>query len=152
MNSDFNDESESSLPTRSGHYFPSSPPAVKRLAASFENPENMDIKSEPPAAQLDEASKPPLRRVSSEETERPPSAQQVRRDDASEHDDEMKEDEEEEVDSDPAEKIVDFDWNDLHERYHQAMKECHEEEEQLAQEWQSLMNVQLRVSPASWES
>jgi hypothetical protein len=80
--------------------------------------------------------------VNSEETERPPSAQQVHRD-SDEHADE---DDEEELDSDPAEKIADFDWNALHERYHQVMDGCHDAEGELAQEWESLMNVQLHIS------
>ncbi|KAF2831498.1 hypothetical protein CC86DRAFT_366849 [Ophiobolus disseminans] len=104
---------------------------------------NMDnkqrFKSEPPATQLDDASKPQLRRISSEDTERPPSAQQVHGNE-DEHDDEIDEEDEEELDSDPAERVIDFDWEDLHERYHKAMQGCHDQEGKLAQEWESLMN------------
>ena len=144
MNSDSEIESESSLPTRPAPIFPSSPPAIQRTEASFGNIEEMDnaphFKSEPPATQIDEASKPPLRRVSSDETERPPSAQQAQGD-AHDHVHESDEEDEEELDSDPAETIADFDWDALHERYHNAMNGCHEQEGELAQEWESLMNV-----------
>ncbi|KAF2035933.1 hypothetical protein EK21DRAFT_53574 [Setomelanomma holmii] len=97
-----------------------------------------NFKSEPPATQPDAISQPPLRRATSEETERPPSAQQARRD-SDEHAG-GDQDDEEELDSDPAEKIVEFDWDELHERYHEAMKGCHDAEGELAQEWESLMS------------
>jgi hypothetical protein len=105
----------------------------------------MDIqpqfKSEPPATQNEEPSKPALRRVSSEETERPPSAQQIQREgDASDEDEEELKGEE----LDPAVQIANFDWDALHHKYHAAMDTCHTEEGQLADEWDSLMNVHMR--------
>jgi hypothetical protein len=104
------------------------------------------FKSEPPATQNEEASKPPPRRVSSEETERPPSAQQMQRDDddVSDEDDEENDDDED-MDSDPAQMIVDFDWDELHRQYHDAMNTCQAEEGELVQQWENLMNVQLRL-------
>ncbi|KAH7379317.1 hypothetical protein DE146DRAFT_625558 [Phaeosphaeria sp. MPI-PUGE-AT-0046c] len=94
------------------------------------------FKSEPPAPQSDVAPKPPLRRVNSEETERPPSAQRVQRDAIPD----SEASDEDELDADPAEKIVDFNWDELHQRYHSAMDGCHTHEAELAQEWESLMN------------
>tara|TARA_R110002003_G_scaffold59_17_gene5354 strand:+ start:27300 stop:27761 length:462 start_codon:yes stop_codon:yes gene_type:complete len=146
MTSESGNDSESSLPTHAAQLLPSSPPVIPQSPVSFEQLESMhsppQVKPEPPATQVDEATKPPLGRVNSEETERPPSAQQVHRD-SDEHADE---DDEEELDSDPAEKIADFDWNALHERYHQVMDGCHDAEGELAQEWESLMNVQLHIT------
>ncbi|KAH7076808.1 hypothetical protein BKA63DRAFT_290654 [Paraphoma chrysanthemicola] len=140
MTNDPDNNSESSLPTHAIQILPSSPPALPLSSVSFEKFDVMDEpphpKSEPPATQLDEGAKPPLRRVNSEDTERPPSAQRVH-DETDEH---IEEDSEEELDADPADKIVDFDWNALHERYHQAMAGCHDEEGELAKEWESLMN------------
>jgi hypothetical protein len=140
-------ETESSLPTHPWLAFPSSPPTIKPSKVTFDKPQVMasqpHFKSEPPATQNEEPSKPSLRRVSSEETERPPSAQQIQReDDASEEDEEELAEEE----LDPATQIVDFDWDALHHKYHAAMDTCHVEEGQLAEEWESLMNVHMRCS------
>ena len=151
MNSQLNDESESSLPTHIGQYFPSSPPVIGPFETLFDEAETMDhtqhFKSEPPATQIDIASRPPLRRISTEDTERPPSAQQAQRDeDELAHDTEDDDEDEEDLDSDPAVKIADFDWEELHEKYHLAMQSCHADEEELLQEWQSLMSVQLHNS------
>jgi hypothetical protein len=95
----------------------------------------LQSKSEPAVTQNEEGAKPPLRRIGSEDTERPPSAQQAHED--------TDEEEEEAIDSDPAEKIVEFDWDALHGRYHRAMETCHDEEGKLAQEFESLMAVLL---------
>jgi hypothetical protein len=133
------------------HIFPSSPPAAIQSEVSFEKLDNMDVKSELPATQHGETSKPPLRRVSSTETDRPPSAQQLRQVDEC-HADESDEEHEEDPDSDPAEKIVDFDWNDLHRRYHDAMKGCHEQEGELTQEWESLMKVRNHFPVDCWHA
>jgi hypothetical protein len=151
MNAESDNESESSLPTQPVHIFPSSPPVVVQSEVSFEKLDNMDVKSEPPATQHGETSKPLSRRVSSAETDRPPSAQQLRQDEGS-HADESDEDPEEELDSDPAEKIVDFDWSGLHHRYHDAMKGCHEQEGELTQEWENLMKVQDHFSIDCWDA
>ncbi|KAL5121204.1 hypothetical protein ACEQ8H_000672 [Pleosporales sp. CAS-2024a] len=106
-----------------------------------EKPENMDsqsrYKSEPLSQENNNAAKPPPRRMSSQDTERPPSAQQPRRH-LDEHTDAS--DDEDASDSDPAEMVDDFDWDDLHARYHKAMDECHDHEGALTEEWESLMN------------
>lgn len=144
MSSDADKESESSLPTQHLHGFPSSPPVAPALHSSpllmqadwsFAKMDSKahHFKSEPPLTQKEEGAKPALGRFDSEDTERPPSAQQV-------HDD-TDEEQEEELNSDPAEKIVEFDWDELHERYHKAMETCHDEEGTLAQEFESLMTV-----------
>ena len=101
-----------------------------------------ETESEPHQKQDAPASRPALRRVGSDETERPLSPQQ------SQHasDDQASEDsgqESDESDSDPAHRIDDFDWEDLHHRYHEAMKVCHGEEAALIEEWENLMLVTL---------
>jgi len=143
MSDDTGNESESSLPTFPAPYFPSSPPIIKHLTTSCGSMDDTPRpKSEPPATQVEE-SKPlaALRNVHSDESERPPSAQQrhVDEDDTNESDDD------EELNSDPAEPAVEFDWDELHRRYHDAMKECHDHEGQLTAEWNQLMNVQRRL-------
>ncbi|KAF2186822.1 hypothetical protein K469DRAFT_725504 [Zopfia rhizophila CBS 207.26] len=45
-----------------------------------------------------------------------------------------------EDESDPAEKIQDFDWKHLEERYHDAIKGCEGIENGLMQEWSNLMD------------
>jgi hypothetical protein len=97
----------------------------------------LHLKSEPPETENDKASKPTLRRVTSDETERPPSAQQPH----SHVGESADEDDGDDLDSDPAEVIIDFDWAGLHQRYHNAMQDCHLQEGELAREWESLMTV-----------
>jgi hypothetical protein len=161
MNSDAGYASESSLPPQAAPAFPSSPPALPlrsslRILEAYQSSpfvqpdwsfaimdNNEHRKSEPPSAQQEEGAKSSFKRAYSDETERPPSAQQ-HREDTDEHDDDLVEEEgEEELNSDPAEKIVDFDWGKLHERYHAAMDNCHKEEGDLTQEFESLMAVRL---------
>lgn len=101
-------------------------------------------KAELPASQDVDIKRPVLRRVSTGETERPPSAQQARGD-ADVAFDTSEDNEMEEEDSDPADRIADFDWEDLHTRYHEAIKKCSEDEEALMQEWESLMSVRLHL-------
>ncbi|RMZ66652.1 zinc finger fyve domain-containing 19 [Pyrenophora seminiperda CCB06] len=106
-------------------------------------------KSEPPPAQdaqdaqdvqdAQAVGPPSLRRINSEETERPPSVQRTQ-DGADGPADAESESDLEEEGSDPADRIVDFDWEDLHHRYHEAMKNCHGEEAALMQEWENLMD------------
>jgi hypothetical protein len=81
----------------------------------------------------------------SDETERPSSAQRTK-DDADNEAEAATEEQSEDEESDPAEKIVDFDWEDLQHRYHRAMDQCHNEEAQLTQEWENLMDVLLTTS------
>ena len=83
---------------------------------------------------------PSLRRTNSNETERPLSAQRLQ-DDTDDPVHAKSEADEEEEESGPADRIEDFDWEDLHHRYHEAMKNCHGEEAALMQEWEGLMDV-----------
>jgi hypothetical protein len=137
--------SESSLPTTHVNPSQSSPQLIPYIRSSPPvNIETMDnggsLKSEAPSTQNETIQKPPLKRLGSDDTERPPSAQQHA--DGSDYvDDDDDEEEEEELESDPAEKLIDFDWESLMQRYHDAMQVCHDEEGQLMQEWESLMNV-----------
>lgn len=48
---------------------------------------------------------------------------------------------------DPEMPLDHFDWRDLEERYHDAMRERSQEEQQLSDEFQRLMNVVLRFPP-----
>ncbi|KAF2088274.1 hypothetical protein K490DRAFT_64953 [Saccharata proteae CBS 121410] len=48
-------------------------------------------------------------------------------------------DEEEEEQSDPTEELAEFDWTDLQERYHDAMKKLQAEETQIGIEFTDLM-------------
>jgi hypothetical protein len=86
-----------------------------------------------------------MRRVSSDETERPPSAQRTK-DEVNDQADADTGEQSEDDDSDPADRIENFDWEDLQLRYHQAMKDCHNEESELMQEWENLMAVLLSLS------
>jgi hypothetical protein len=121
--------------------FPSSPP----LLLSSSSPQlvpieimdgNRNTKPEPTDA-IPKGQASPARRPSSTDTERPPSAQQFQHDVKGD----PEEGEEEDIGDDPAEKIVDFDWDKLSERYHEAMTQCQNDETALMQEWESLMNV-----------
>ncbi|PSN62955.1 hypothetical protein BS50DRAFT_576797 [Corynespora cassiicola Philippines] len=92
-------------------------------------------------------------RQNSTDTERPTSAQRIRPESPSSSkstsDDEtaepskeaaIKAETEQDDESDPAEKIPDYDWDDLAKRYHDAIRECSAEEEQLADEFAKLMD------------
>ncbi|KAF5850024.1 hypothetical protein GGP41_005440 [Bipolaris sorokiniana] len=96
-----------------------------------------ESEAEPPRQDA-QNSRPPHRRVGSDETERPHSAQQTQHDTDS-HISETSEEESDEDDLDPAHRIDDFNWEDLHHRYHEAVKVCHGEEAALMEEWESLM-------------
>lgn len=139
-------ESESSLPTEVVHTVRSSPP----IATPYSLPPMDDpaSKSEPAAPQEQQQSQDvqmPKRsknkRVNSDSTERPASAQRDRRDDSIEHSDVEAGPDLVDKDADPADPIVDFDWQDLHVRYHQAINRCSQEEAELMNEWSSLMEV-----------
>jgi hypothetical protein len=147
MNSDTSNDSESSLPTRALNTFPSSPPAPfppLNSEASFEKALKMDFKSEPLAPKHERSPRPAPRRISSEDTERPPSAQQLQRNE-DDHADQTDEEPEDESDADPAKRIEDFDWDDLHHRYEVSMQERYAHEDDLAEEWETLMNVYLHM-------
>lgn len=148
MTSNSDNESESSLPIQTAQS-PSSPPILKIDASILDMDVNPALMSEPALAQDVEASRPALHGVSSDDTERPPSAQQLHHDSREQGDvDDDKELHDKE--SDPAERIAEFDWDDLHARYHEAVGKCHGEEAELMQEWEALMIVLLR-SPGSSE-
>lgn len=81
------------------------------------------------------------KRVNSDDTARPASAQQ-NRDDSAEHSDaeaelEVSDDEA----TDPAVQIANFDWDDLHRRYHAMISTYSHEEAVLMDEWANLMEV-----------
>lgn len=128
---------ESSLPSHTLPALPSSPPVLALLPNTDDMDNEPKTESEPYQKQ---DAQPALKRINSDETERPSSAQE------SQHapDDQASEDSDEEFnsdDSDPAHRIEDFDWEDLHHRYHEAMKVCHGEEAALMEEWKNLMLV-----------
>ncbi|KAF1836658.1 hypothetical protein BDW02DRAFT_566750 [Decorospora gaudefroyi] len=136
MSSTPDHESDSSLPPHIT--FPSSPPILTRNTNAANMDQGPAFKSEPPLTQNVETVPPPLRRVGSNETQRPASARRSH-DGVDEQADVNAEDLSEEENTDPAERIEDFDWDDLHHRYHEAIKKCHGDEAELMQEWESLM-------------
>jgi hypothetical protein len=140
---------ESSLPTKAVITFCSSPPFITCFSERSleEMTQGSVLKDKSPATQNpnSEASHAAHRRTSSSGTERPTSAQ-LSHDSTSEQKDRMVAGEQDDEDSDPADKIADFDWDDLLKRYHDAINQCSAEEAQLMEEWTSLMNV--RRSPA----
>ncbi|KAF3040627.1 hypothetical protein E8E11_005498 [Didymella keratinophila] len=113
-------ESESSLPTEVAHTVRSSPPIHTQYSLS--PMDDSASKSEPAAPQEGQQSRDvqtPRRskhkRVDSDSTERPASAQRDGRDGSSEHSDVEAELDPSDEDADPAEPIVNFDWDELHE-------------------------------------
>lgn len=132
-------------PNQTSPALPSSPPVQQQAPVSDTAGMDQGPTSGPeqPASQDSQAAHAPLRRVGSDATQRPASAQQPRHDDSDEPSsaDSEAEAEVEEDDSDPAHRIDHFDWDDLHHRYHEAMKTCHGEEAALTEEWESLMTV-----------
>ena len=103
------------------------------------------FKSEPAGPQ--EAQQTPKRpkhkRVNSDDTERPASAQHDR-DDSEEHSDvEAERGVSDDEEADPAVQIANFDWDHLHHEYHEAIRQCSQEEAELMEEWTSLMEVLL---------
>jgi hypothetical protein len=142
---------ESSLPTEIVTTYPSSPPFTTRKPSPeevlFEMNGDPAPKDEQPASEHlnSQASQAAHQRTDSGDTERPPSGQQNHES----IDDDMQENTAEEQDgddSDPADMIEEFDWNDLIQRYHAAMNKCTDEEAHLMQEWSNLMDV--RCHPA----
>ncbi|KAF2705253.1 hypothetical protein K504DRAFT_388632 [Pleomassaria siparia CBS 279.74] len=108
------------------------------MAAETNNNEQISLNVDPDQA----TQKPSFRRPSSTDTERPPSTQLVNRDANDKPTSEAMEldQEQDDADSDPAEEIADFDWDDLRNRYHAKIKECETNEDELMQEFESLMN------------
>jgi hypothetical protein len=142
---------ESSLPTEAVTLFFSSPPFTTIKLASEEDLFDMDDASvsrdEQQVSQRpdSQASQAAHQRTGPGNTERPPSEQQSHDSNEEQTDEDTKEDniaeEQDGEDSDPADMIDDFDWNDLTKRYHDAMDKCTDEEALLMQEWMSLMEV-----------
>jgi hypothetical protein len=111
-----------------------------------------DVKSDQAhkAEHAEKASKPEETRapsvVSKDPTqeEHPPSAQQAHQ--APELDrlePGQSEADDSEDDVDPADQIMDFDWDELHERYHQTINNASAQEQELMQEFAQLMEVLL---------
>jgi hypothetical protein len=102
--------------------------------------------TDPAAVQHDSNKQPPLIRGGSNETERPPSAQRVNIDTTeqltTEEEGPIQEGEDEsDSDVDPADRIEDFDWDQLYERYQSQMDTLSGEEAALMEEWTKLMHV-----------
>lgn len=99
-----------------------------------------------PAAPLDAQQtpkRPKHKRMNSDDTERPASAQRKRDDSVGHSDVEAEQESSDDEEADPSAQIANFDWDDLHQRYHDAIKDCSAEEARLMQEWESLMKVLL---------
>jgi hypothetical protein len=143
MNSISDIETESSLPTHTVPAFRSSPPVLAHHSNAGNMDKSPERKSEPALTQDAPVTRPRLKHAYSDETERPPSAQQTQEEYGEQDNSHGEEDasEEEEEDVDPSERIADFDWDDLHHRYHEAVNRCQGEEAELMQEWESLMAV-----------
>lgn len=135
-------ESESSLPSQpASAQFHSSPPIFDPNQIFGPMESHQEVKLDPDTGVGDGHTHT---RASSADTERPPnSAQRIANQDEigepadGNHEEAIEEEEEE----DPADKIADFDWDGLHERYHAAIDKCAENETKLMQEFESLMNV-----------
>jgi hypothetical protein len=148
---------ESSLPSQAVILFSSSPPFATIKLSSGEDRFKMDDDSvsrdEQQVGQRpdSQASQAAHQRTGSGDTERPPSEQQSHDSNEEQTDEDTKEynhaEEQDGEDSDPADMIIDFDWNDLTKRYHDAMDKCTDEEALLMQEWSSLMEVRRKFCP-----
>lgn len=144
-----NGVSETSLPERTT--MPSSPPVITVRSTSSEKDEEAESR---PISPMSESEEPhPEQSIRIPE---PTSAQRsnsnvdaslvpnTHNDNQEGHNNDQQEGQEEDVETpDPSIRIEDFDWDELHERYHDAMKRCHTDEDELRQEWESLMNVVL---------
>lgn len=137
MNSTSDTECEPFSPSHTLPALPSWPPVLTPFSNAKGMGNDPESEAEPPRQDA-QNSRPPHRRVGSDETERPHSAQQTQHDTDS-HISETSEEESDEDDLDPAHRIDDFNWEDLHHRYHEAVKVCHGEEAALMEEWESLM-------------
>lgn len=79
-------------------------------------------------------------RVTSDPMERPSSGQ-YEHERPNQHSDAETYNDSDSEDTDPAHEIESFDWEDLHQRYHDAIKQSSAQENDLMEEWSSLMNV-----------
>ena len=139
-------EIESSLPTEVAHTLRSSPPIHTQYSlllmddpASKSEPAAPQEQQQPQDVQTPKRSK--HKRVNSDSTERPASAQRDRRDDLVQHSDVEAELDLSDEDADPADPIVDFNWGELHQKYHDAINQRSQEETELMGEWSNLMEV-----------
>lgn len=141
--------SESSLPVAPKETFASSPPTLGNKRTHADMVDNSGSKSAPVIGQQNHKSQLPLP-TSSAESHAPPSAQRVEEKgkgraplSPNSENDENAGDDADDVDdeSDPAEEIAAFDWDGLEARYHDAMKQCQDQEAELSQEFVHLMQV-----------
>jgi hypothetical protein len=142
--------SESSLPLEAARLIRSSPPSPQLTQYSLPPMEDITVKTDADAPHAPHAPHNLLesghKRVNSDATERPTSAQRDREESDQHSDVESKHSASDDEDADPADQINPYDWGNLHERYHDAIKECNHEEKQLMNEWASLMEVILSLS------
>lgn len=85
-------------------------------------------------------------RINSDETERPPSEQRIREGSTQHSDVESEQSASSDEEADPSVEIEHYDWEDLHQQYHDAIKKCNLEENDLMKEWASLMEVLHRLT------
>ena len=139
-------ESDSSipLPGERQQSLPSSPPFEFDAFTNMSDANNDQApKAEPSETEPNAGeTQSPTNQRDSREEDRPPSGQQAQQApivDTPEikEDGDMDSDE----DVDPADQIDDFDWNDLHEKYHIAMNKASAQEQALMQEFAQLMDV-----------
>lgn len=135
-------QTESSSPKEATHLFRSSPPALTQDLL-FEMDDSAASKSEPVASQDVQQTprRPKHKRVGSDDTERPASAQRIHDDSEEQSDIEAQQESSDDENVDPAAQIANFDWEELHKRYHDEIDRCSEEEIKLSDEWESLMKV-----------
>lgn len=134
-------ETESSLPQAPTYSIHSSPPSQTRDSSLLMEDGASECGSAVAQGSQQTPTSPGHERMNTDETERPASAQQIHdgledhlHDGTEEH---VSDDEE----GDPAIKITEFDWTNLHQNYHDAIKSFKVEEDELMQEWASLMEV-----------
>ncbi|KAF3001401.1 hypothetical protein E8E13_007194 [Curvularia kusanoi] len=134
------DHSDTSLLLDGAHSFPSTPPPPQVTRFLSPPMEDKTVKTDVDAPQdLQQTPKSGHKRVNSDDTERPTSVQRDRDDlgqipdagaETSDSDDEH---------ADPALQIEDYNWQELHERYHNIINTCNAEEKELMEEWANLM-------------
>ena len=141
----------SALPIEAVSTYSSSPPFTPEPLSSDESRFEMNdgpvSREEEPAGKHpnSQASQTAHQRTGSGDTERPPSGQHSH-ESTNENIEGTTTEEQDGEDSDPAEMIEEFDWNDLIERYHDAMNKCTDEEAHLMQEWSGLMDVRRHTA------
>jgi hypothetical protein len=144
------DESESSLPTQTAApaILRSSPPSFspeQSTENAMDDNQAQSFQPEPLGDSQKIQYQVQAPSATSTDSERPPSAQRANQNGNGEppH---VKDEEETEDELNPAAKIEDFDWDHLADRYHMAIKQCEQNEDELMQEWGNLMNVFIITS------